>query len=347
MILRSLLIVAFPYCMWSVTVEIWLRFENKAIPLPIACAASRLRFQNEELTLDRWTPPAATHCNTLQHTPPDGASLLRWSQSLILFSRSLLQRCVEKRPMRLRLEIEIEWHSKCNRLCKASSLSLTHTHTLSHTHTHSHTLSLSHTNALALSVSHTLTHIHWHAQRRYRAQSAANQPDCTRRARSISHIHARTHSLTHSLSLTHTHILPHTLSNTTYLSRAERRKLELALSHTHSISLTHSLSLFLSHTLPYTHTHTTYLSCAERCKSAWRYEASGMPARTARSKWVMAIDISVYCTPIHKSCHVWRSRVKHEWVMSHMNESCHYIRGKQNTFCFASCDVWHDSYMYM
>ena len=38
------------------------------------------------------------------------------SQSLIFFSRSLLPRSVENRPMRLRLQIEIGWHSKCNRL---------------------------------------------------------------------------------------------------------------------------------------------------------------------------------------------------------------------------------------
>jgi len=38
------------------------------------------------------------------------------SQSIIQFSRSLLPHSVEKRPGRLRLEIEIKWHSKCNRL---------------------------------------------------------------------------------------------------------------------------------------------------------------------------------------------------------------------------------------
>ena len=38
------------------------------------------------------------------------------SQSTIQFSRSLLPRSVEKRPRRLRLETEIESHSKCNRL---------------------------------------------------------------------------------------------------------------------------------------------------------------------------------------------------------------------------------------
>jgi len=37
-----------------------------------------------------------------------------YSQSMILFSRSLLPRSVEKRPRRLRLEIEIKWRSKCN-----------------------------------------------------------------------------------------------------------------------------------------------------------------------------------------------------------------------------------------
>jgi len=38
------------------------------------------------------------------------------SPSMIWFSTSLLPRSVEKRPRRLRLEIEMKWHSKCNRL---------------------------------------------------------------------------------------------------------------------------------------------------------------------------------------------------------------------------------------
>ena len=42
------------------------------------------------------------------------------SQSLVSFSRSLLPRSIEKRPMRFRLEIENGWHSKCNRLCPYS-----------------------------------------------------------------------------------------------------------------------------------------------------------------------------------------------------------------------------------
>jgi len=36
------------------------------------------------------------------------------SRSIVWFSESLLLRSVEKRPMRLWLKIEIEWHSKCN-----------------------------------------------------------------------------------------------------------------------------------------------------------------------------------------------------------------------------------------
>ena len=35
---------------------------------------------------------------------------------MIWLSRSLILRSVEKRPRRLRLEVEIVWHSKCNRL---------------------------------------------------------------------------------------------------------------------------------------------------------------------------------------------------------------------------------------
>ena len=38
------------------------------------------------------------------------------SQSIISFSRSLLPRSVEKRPMRLRLEIDCKCDSKCNGL---------------------------------------------------------------------------------------------------------------------------------------------------------------------------------------------------------------------------------------
>jgi len=38
------------------------------------------------------------------------------SQLMFWFSRSLLPRSVEKRPRRLRLKTEIEWHSKCKRL---------------------------------------------------------------------------------------------------------------------------------------------------------------------------------------------------------------------------------------
>ena len=38
------------------------------------------------------------------------------SQSIIQFSRSLLPRFVEQGPMRMRLETEIQRHSKCNRL---------------------------------------------------------------------------------------------------------------------------------------------------------------------------------------------------------------------------------------
>ena len=38
------------------------------------------------------------------------------SQSIIYFSRSHLTRFVEMRPRRVKLEIQIKWHSKCNRL---------------------------------------------------------------------------------------------------------------------------------------------------------------------------------------------------------------------------------------
>jgi len=51
-------------------------------------------------------------------------SLLHWechvfilkSHSLFSFSRSLSPRFTEKRPTKLRLEIEIQWHAECNRL---------------------------------------------------------------------------------------------------------------------------------------------------------------------------------------------------------------------------------------
>jgi len=42
------------------------------------------------------------------------------SESMIWFSRSLLPRSVEKRPRRFKLEIKIQWYSKCNRLYLSS-----------------------------------------------------------------------------------------------------------------------------------------------------------------------------------------------------------------------------------
>ena len=56
-----------------------------------------------------------------QTLPESGAAICIWSvvssiSNLNPLSWSLLPPSVEKRPMRLRFEIEIEWHSKCNRL---------------------------------------------------------------------------------------------------------------------------------------------------------------------------------------------------------------------------------------
>jgi len=64
---------------------------------------------------------------------------------------SLLPRSVKKIPLRLRLEIEFEWHSKYNRLC-------TYAHTLAHTrtneHTHSHSYIHTHADTHAIQITY-------------------------------------------------------------------------------------------------------------------------------------------------------------------------------------------------
>ena len=57
-------------------------------------------------------------------------------------------------------------------------------------------------------------------------------------------LHAHAHN--HTLSLSHTHSLSHTLSLSLTHSRS--------LTHTHSLSLSHTLSLSLTHSLSHTHT---------------------------------------------------------------------------------------------
>jgi len=122
----------------------------------------------------------ATHCNTMQQLTAQDVvrsnqySLLHFechffnltSQSVIQFSRSLLQRSVEKRPMRLRLEIKIKWHSNaigCTTNTAILFLDLritthtkTHCSTLQHTTTHCSTLQ--HAATRCSTLQHTAVH---------------------------------------------------------------------------------------------------------------------------------------------------------------------------------------------
>ncbi len=79
-------------------------------------------------------------------------------------------------------------------------------------------------------------------------------------AHTLSHTRTHTHTHTHTLSHTHTH----TLSHTHALSHTRTRTHSLSHTHTHTLShtrsYTHTLSLSLS--LSHTHTHThTHVSC--------------------------------------------------------------------------------------
>ena len=79
------------------------------------------------------------------------------SQSMMNFSRSLLLRSIEKRPIKLGLEVEIERHLTCNMGCSKSSseLSLENIYLLcllSHTATHPATHTATHP------ATHTTTH---------------------------------------------------------------------------------------------------------------------------------------------------------------------------------------------
>ena len=60
---------------------------------------------------DSWILSVTAYCIWRVVSPI--SDLNECSSSLGLFCRSLLPRSVEKRPWRLRLEIKIEWHSKC------------------------------------------------------------------------------------------------------------------------------------------------------------------------------------------------------------------------------------------
>jgi len=51
-----------------------------------------------------------------------GVSFLQSQNSIIEFFTSLLKRSVEKRPIRLKLDLKIECHSRCDRLYMLYSL---------------------------------------------------------------------------------------------------------------------------------------------------------------------------------------------------------------------------------
>ena len=62
------------------------------------------------------------------YSPLFGVSFFsRKSPSRIVFSGSYLSRSVEQRPMSLRLENEIQWHYKCNRMYLFNIYLVTHT----------------------------------------------------------------------------------------------------------------------------------------------------------------------------------------------------------------------------
>jgi len=133
------------------------------------------------------------------------------SQSLMQFSRSLLPRSVEKRPRRLWLEIEIKWHSKCNRLYLRKPSRVTCESVISHLWPRhvTHGCVMSHMNWSFLHPSalmkhqHTHTHIHTHTYTH----------DLSRHSGALIHVrplqwrndmHTHTHTKTH----TDRHTLP-------------------------------------------------------------------------------------------------------------------------------------------
>ena len=65
-------------------------------------------------------------------------------------------------------------------------------------------------------------------------------------------VHTSSHSVTHSLTLSHSYPLTHSLT----LTHSHTHP----LTHTHSYPLTHSLTLTHSHTHPLTHTHSLTLT---------------------------------------------------------------------------------------
>ena len=137
------------------------------------------------------------------------------------FSRSLLPRSVEKRPRRLWLEIEIKWHSKCNRLYLRKPSRVTCESVISHLWPRhvTHGCVMSHMNWSFLHPSalmkhqHTHTHIHTHTYTH----------DLSRHSGAL--IHVRPLQWRNDM---HTHT--HTQTDTHYLSATSVRWLNLPAS---------------------------------------------------------------------------------------------------------------------
>ena len=119
-------------------------------------------------------------------------------RSMIYFSRSLLPSFIEKRPVRLRLEIEIKWHSKCNRLYLDFSHIPERTHTYTHIHTHAHTCTHMHIH----------THIHAYLDFNHLTKRRLRQAFLLH-----THIHTHTYTRTHMRTHTHTCIHTHTYAH--------------------------------------------------------------------------------------------------------------------------------------
>jgi len=51
--------------------------------------------------------------------------------------------------------------------------------------------------------------------------------------------------------------------------------------------------------------------------------------------WMSHVTYESVMSHIHESCHIWMSHVTYEWVMSHMNESCHIWMSHVSTHSYS------------